>query len=212
MILHLLLVPGTAFLTGGAQIWEQNLHPHTTQLNQSLLIIGYVCSPDLRNNSQLIASLCVFRVLTLLLPTAFFAALDRGAISYNTAGNPVFTGPLFTDDVRDQLLQMSRGLAVILLVWSVHLVGSVSDFSCLSSSLSSYIGSRIFLADPPGQDNALAIGPNAPKALVAHEEELQHVDPETNPWACIVLLLITVGIMAATAEWVRLSFLYSSSS
>jgi len=76
---------------------------------------------------------------------------------------------------------MSRGLAVILLV-------------C-------YIGSRIFLADPPGQDNALTIGPNAPKALVAHEEELQHVDPETNPWACIVLLLITVAIMAATAEW-----------
>lgn len=40
VILHLLLVPGTAFLAGGAQIWEQNLHPHTTQLNHSLLTIG----------------------------------------------------------------------------------------------------------------------------------------------------------------------------
>ena len=42
MLLHLLLVPGTAFLTGGARIWEQNLHPHPTQLNHTLLSIGYV--------------------------------------------------------------------------------------------------------------------------------------------------------------------------
>jgi len=40
VLLHLLLLPGTAFLTGGARIWEQNLHPHTTQLNASLLTIG----------------------------------------------------------------------------------------------------------------------------------------------------------------------------
>lgn len=40
VILHLLLIPGTAFLAGGAQIWEQDLHPHQTQLNLSLLTIG----------------------------------------------------------------------------------------------------------------------------------------------------------------------------
>lgn len=42
VILHLLLIPGTAFLAGGAQIWEQNLHPHPTELNHSLLAIGFV--------------------------------------------------------------------------------------------------------------------------------------------------------------------------
>ena len=42
VILHLLLIPGTAFLAGGARIWEQNLHPHHTELNHSLLAIGSV--------------------------------------------------------------------------------------------------------------------------------------------------------------------------
>ncbi|QRW22697.1 Sodium/calcium exchanger protein [Rhizoctonia solani] len=45
ILLHLLLVPGTAFLTGGAQIWEQHLRPHPTQLNHSLLTFGIICSP-----------------------------------------------------------------------------------------------------------------------------------------------------------------------
>ena len=40
IILHLLLVPGSAFLAGGARVWEQTLHPHNTQLNHSLLTIG----------------------------------------------------------------------------------------------------------------------------------------------------------------------------
>jgi Ca2+:H+ antiporter len=38
--LHLLLIPGMAFLTGGARILEQNLHAHNVQMNQSLLTIG----------------------------------------------------------------------------------------------------------------------------------------------------------------------------
>jgi Ca2+:H+ antiporter len=42
VLLHLLLVPGTAFLTGGARIWEQHLKPHPTQLNHSLLTLGLV--------------------------------------------------------------------------------------------------------------------------------------------------------------------------
>ena len=39
--LHLLLVPGIAFICGGVRIVEQDLHPHITQLNQSLLTVGY---------------------------------------------------------------------------------------------------------------------------------------------------------------------------
>jgi Ca2+:H+ antiporter len=41
VLLHALLVPGTAFLTGGSKIWAQNLKPRVTELNQSLLTIGY---------------------------------------------------------------------------------------------------------------------------------------------------------------------------
>lgn len=42
VLLHLLLVPGTAFLAGGARIWEQQLHPHRSQLNLTLLTVGFV--------------------------------------------------------------------------------------------------------------------------------------------------------------------------
>ena len=48
VILHLLLIPGTAFLAGGAQVWEQNLHPHPTELNHSLLAVGYVLPRNAR--------------------------------------------------------------------------------------------------------------------------------------------------------------------
>ena len=40
VILHLLLVPGTAFTTGGARILQQDLHPHANELNHSLLTLG----------------------------------------------------------------------------------------------------------------------------------------------------------------------------
>ncbi|CAL1702750.1 unnamed protein product [Somion occarium] len=160
VILHLLLIPGTAFLTGGAQVWEQNLHPHPTQLNHSLLTIG---------------------VLTIMLPTAFFAALDRGAFGISAAGDTLFAGPLLTDETRDQLLRMSRGLAVVLLVV--------------------YIASRFFLANPPGEDNALKVAPNAPLELKQEEHHLTQIEPEIGPWACILMLAVTVAIMAATAEW-----------
>jgi Ca2+:H+ antiporter len=49
--------------------------------------------------------------MTLLLPAAFFAALDRGSAS-------VATGPaeaLVNDTTRDTFLRMSRGLSIILL-------------------------------------------------------------------------------------------------
>ncbi|KAI0804620.1 hypothetical protein BC629DRAFT_1488445 [Irpex lacteus] len=160
VILHLLLIPGTAFLAGGAQIWEQNLHPHPTQLNHSLLAVG---------------------VLTILLPTAFFASLDRGAQSVATNGIAQYSGALLTDLTRDKVLRMSRGLAVVLLLI--------------------YVMSRVFLHNPPGEDNALKVAPNAPLQLKQEEQHLAHAEPDVNPWVCILLLVVTVGIMAATAEF-----------
>ncbi|KAI0804621.1 hypothetical protein BC629DRAFT_1437902 [Irpex lacteus] len=160
VILHLLLIPGTAFLVGGAQIWEQDLHPHSTQLNHSLLAVG---------------------VLTILLPTAFFASLDRGAQSIATTGIAQYSGELLSDKTRGQILQMSRGLAVLLLVI--------------------YVFSRVFLHNPPGDGNALTVPPNAPKEVKREEHHLEVEEPEVNPWACIILLLITVAVMSVTAQF-----------
>jgi len=144
------LIPGTAFLIGGSSIWEQHLHPHTTQLNNSLLTVG---------------------VLSLLLPTAFFAAMDRGTGSES----------IVTDELRSQFLQMSRGAAVILLVI--------------------YVASRIFLANPPGEDNAGMLHPSAPQAMHDQERELELQEPEVNSWVCVIMLIVAVTLMGTTAEF-----------
>ncbi|PPR03874.1 hypothetical protein CVT26_000872 [Gymnopilus dilepis] len=154
VILHLLLVPGTAFVTGGVRIIQQDLHPHLTQLNHSLLTIG---------------------VLTLLIPASFFASMDS-PVAIQTSIQKVIS-----DDTRHMLLQMSRGLAVILLVV--------------------YVCSRIYLHNPPGDENDLASAPLAPDALKEHALRLQNEDPEVNQYVCIAMLAICIGLMAATAEW-----------
>ncbi|KAI5122341.1 hypothetical protein M0805_002508 [Coniferiporia weirii] len=151
VLLHLLLVPGTGFLTGGVRIYEQSLHPHYTQLNHTLLAIG---------------------VLSLLIPAAFFAALDSSTSAQN----------VLTDSAsRTQFLQMSRGLAILLLLV--------------------YLASRIFLHNPPEPDasNGFA-GPIIPPEVRGREEHLSQQEPEVNPWFCIVFLVVTIAIMAITAE------------
>jgi Ca2+:H+ antiporter len=105
----LLLVPGTAFLTGGSAIWEQQLHPLTTQLNQSLLIVGFVAAQFSR--SHLTQMFYIHRVMTLVLPCAYFAALDRGYASITEESQV-----LLNDKVRGEFLQMSRATALFLLV------------------------------------------------------------------------------------------------
>ncbi|KAG8720062.1 hypothetical protein FRC09_010155 [Ceratobasidium sp. 395] len=192
VLLHLLLVPGMAFLTGGARIWEQHLQPHTTQLNHSLLTFG---------------------VLSLLLPIAFFSALNE-ALPNTTTGAPSAAaivkrlvaraaeegghgeGKDFAiqealmrsvetlavrDATRGTFLKFSRGLAILLLI--------------------AYIGSRIYLHNPPGDDNALSVPHNAPEAEKRQEHELEHEDPQINPWFGFALLAVTVALIAVTAEW-----------
>lgn len=51
--------------------------------------------------------------MSLLLPAAFFAALDRGAAADLTPGA---AGSVVNDITRHNILQISRGLAVILLL------------------------------------------------------------------------------------------------
>lgn len=117
--------------------------------------------------------------MALLVPAAFFAALDRGA------GAQLGTeGSIVNDTMRGHFLRMSRGIAVILLVV--------------------YICSRIFLHNPPGDDNALRLHPDAPEEMKRQEWHLAHADPECNQWVCIVMLILAVGVMAFTAEQVCL--------
>jgi len=156
VILHLLLIPGAAFVTGGAMIMHQDLHPHLVQLNHTLLTVG---------------------VLSLLLPAAFFSVLDRGV------GNPLAPelGIIVTDKTRQVFLTMSYGLAIILLLV--------------------YICSRIFLHNPPGEENAIILNSAAPAAMYEEEKLSIIKEPKANQWVLIVVLLVGVAIMAATTEW-----------
>jgi len=200
IVLHLLLIPGTSFLTGGMQTWQQELTEHTTELNHSLLLLG---------------------IMAILLPTAFFAALDRGSSS---AGSQQFPTTLVNDNTRGQLLKMSRGLSVLLLIV--------------------YICSRIFVhtSDPEGErENSTKRKSNEMQQYSSSPQQLERVSsnvhddlryipapedsqsPEcekaldsptepdklqerlkqlkTGPGVCFVLLVITVGVMATTAEF-----------
>ncbi|KAI0631674.1 hypothetical protein C8Q77DRAFT_152398 [Trametes polyzona] len=90
VVLHLLFIPGVAFFVGGSRTLQQILHQHHQLLNPSLLMVG---------------------ALGVMLPTAYFAALDHGA-----GADPV------SDSTRDAMLKMSRGISVVLLLVSVFLL------------------------------------------------------------------------------------------
>ncbi|KAJ7499245.1 hypothetical protein FB451DRAFT_1015185 [Mycena latifolia] len=153
VLLRLLLVPACAFITGGARVAAQELHPHLSELNQTLLTTG---------------------VLTILLPATFFAALNSGSFS----GNNQIT---VNDDVRGDILKVSRGLAVIL--------------------LGVYLCSRVFIHNPPGPDNGLHEHKDAPAEFKEMMEKMAEEEPEVNAWACLILLVFTVALMAVTAEF-----------
>ncbi|THV05425.1 hypothetical protein K435DRAFT_105482 [Dendrothele bispora CBS 962.96] len=130
ILLHLLMITGAAFLTGGARVVHQDLHPTITQPNHTLLIMG---------------------VLALLLPTAFFTALDRDAnsIEASAAENFINTG------IREQVINISRELAILLLLL--------------------YVSARIFLINPPGKGNAGFLRhSDAPIEYLHEEERLVH--------------------------------------
>ncbi|KAN0135210.1 H+/Ca2+ exchanger Vxc1-like protein [Lactarius tabidus] len=170
VLLHLLLVPGTAFFTGGARILEQQLHPQRSQLNHTLLTVGWVKYP--RRG----------RVLALTIPVAFFAAMDDS----NNDGAEGVQGP--SDTLRADFLGMSRGFSVILLVI--------------------YIGSRFYLHDPPGKNNAFTSHPDISPELLRREKELEEAEPDVNPWACVILLVTCVALAGVTAVFLVESIEY----
>ncbi|KAI0641762.1 hypothetical protein C8Q79DRAFT_292036 [Trametes meyenii] len=180
VILHLLLVPGVAFFIQGSKTFQQILHPHHTAVNPSLLMTG---------------------VLAIMLPTAFFAALDRGNDTSPAASSEDAPfSPLVSDLVRSDLLKMSRGMSVMLILI--------------------YTASRIYRHVPW----PLAFSwPQWPVAVSwwpprVSRKEGQHVhlhkripirasmkapglEPLVNLTVCLLLIFISVGVMAVTAEF-----------
>ncbi|KAM6495645.1 hypothetical protein JOM56_008351 [Amanita muscaria] len=148
VILHLLLIPGVSFFVGGARLAHQELHPRFTQLNQTLLCIG---------------------VLTLVIPAAIFAALDRPVI----AAIQIPTTPVVSDDTRHIFLVLSRIIAFILFVL--------------------YICSRVFLHTTPGGEDE---EDQKERKTIQH-----HGEPKVNQYVCIVMLVLSIALVAATMEW-----------
>lgn len=75
-----------------------------------------------------------------------------------------------------------------------------------------YVASRIFLHNPPGEGNAFRPTPNAPEEIHKHEIHLAQADPEVNPWFCVTFLVVTIAVMAATAEWVSWRLIFCGDS
>ncbi|KAJ3723349.1 hypothetical protein C8R42DRAFT_665951 [Lentinula raphanica] len=94
VVLRLLLIPGVSFIVGGARVAAQELHPHITGLNHSLLTMG---------------------VLAFLLPIAFFTALDRGIFTDDMSATVGINTGVVSDYMRGEFLKISRGMAIILL-------------------------------------------------------------------------------------------------
>ncbi|KAK2466427.1 hypothetical protein APHAL10511_002069 [Amanita phalloides] len=117
---------------------------------------------------QLNQTLLSIGVLTFVIPAAIFAALDRPVIA--TVSIPVT--PAVSDATRSTFLTISRALAIVLLVV--------------------YVCSRIYLHNPPGDDE---------EAKAEHRARENNEEPEVNQYVCIIMLVICIGLMAATAEW-----------
>lgn len=155
VILRLLLIPGISFIIGGARVAVQELHPHVIGLNQSLLFTS---------------------VLFLTLPVSFFAALDRGDKTGSQGVNNVVS-----DHMRGELLKVSRGMAIVLIVV--------------------YVCSRFFIHNPGGKQHGLHEREDAPEELKQVVAKMAEEEPEMNIWVCVFTLVITVGLLAVTAEF-----------
>ncbi|KAH9016277.1 hypothetical protein EDB85DRAFT_1898232, partial [Lactarius pseudohatsudake] len=111
-------------------------------------------------------------VLALTILATFFAATDIN----NNNGPEIATA--LSDKVRDDFLRISRGFAVILLVI--------------------YVGSIFYLQRPLG---TFTPHPDDPEEGLHTEQGPKETKLEVNPWACLILLAITVALTGVTAEF-----------
>ncbi|KAI0667442.1 hypothetical protein C8Q78DRAFT_1053006 [Trametes maxima] len=175
VILHLLLVPGVAFFIQGSKTLQQILHPHHTAVNPSLLMTG---------------------VLAIMLPTAFFATLDHGNDTSTTTSpedDPFL--PLVSDLVRSDLLKMSRGMSVMLiLIYAASRIYRHVPWPLLSPQ-----GPVSFSLWPPRvsweKDNTL------PPIRIAASKKATGLEPVIHLAVCLLLIIISIVVMAVTAEF-----------
>ncbi|KAJ1302131.1 hypothetical protein OPQ81_000960 [Rhizoctonia solani] len=166
VLLHSLLVPGTAFLTGGSKIWAQNLKPRVTELNQSLLTIGVLAlvvpagfyaalpyqhpltyAPQFANATLVeaakeAANNTTTNSTTRLLARATSEVAHKSSVHAMEIASQVVA---VSDSTRGMILSLSRGISVILFVI--------------------YIGSRIYLHNPPGGKKRSLMTPEEGEAV-----------------------------------------------
>ena len=135
------------------------------------------------------------RTLTLLIPAAFFGALDPDTQTSQIA---------VVSATREDFLKISRALSIFLLVMYILLPPSLR---CHSKELwDRYICSRFYLHDPPGSREDLHEREDAPESFKAVVQEMEREDPDVNPWVCIILLAVTVVFIGFTTEFVSLRY------
>lgn len=126
--------------------------------------------------TQLNHTLLAMGVLATIIPAVMLSASQRvGTTS---------VAEVVTDHSRANFLHLSRGMAIILLLV--------------------YVASRWYLYNPPGEDNALQLDKNAPKALQEEEEKWRNHQPDVGPGFCLIMLCVAVTFVAVTAEWVSI--------
>ncbi|EMD35859.1 hypothetical protein CERSUDRAFT_84954 [Gelatoporia subvermispora B] len=195
VILHLLMIPGTAFLVDGMRVWQQELSEHSAELNHSLLLLG---------------------IMAILLPTAFFAALDRGYLNPTSGG---FEPTLVNDSTRDELLRMSRGLSVLLLIVYVcsrifiHTTSAAAEKEKKTKEEPKAVASGQKASMDSGQtlrhrgksdevyDEEKSIEGKGASNEGEGEELAKEPAPRIGPGVCFLFLVLTVGLMAVTAEF-----------
>jgi Ca2+:H+ antiporter len=70
--------------------------------------------------------------------------------------------------------------------------------------LDRYLCSRVYLHDPPGDEDNLHQHKDAPQELKEEEMRLATLDPEVSQWVAIPVLIAALALMAVTAEFVRI--------
>ncbi|KAJ3555455.1 hypothetical protein NM688_g2568 [Phlebia brevispora] len=205
VVLHVLFVPGIAFLLGGVSNATQGLAPHT-KLNHSLLAIGYVAFGYLIREAILIRAIRD-SVFSIVLPTAFFIALESSLELVATSGSPGDANQILTDSLRAELLRMSRGISIILIIVYIfsrfHIV-RINIIPTLREAIkrkmsgdSSRQGGQPTTNPSPAARNMVTGTDNRGSNATSSNEEL----PKINAGAGIVLLVIAVSIMAVTSEF-----------
>ena len=136
-------------------------------------------------------------MLTLLLPASFFASVDRIVPPSSQR-----TEAAITESLRGNVLDISRALSLLLVVTYVVDCPSAICLFVHVLLFSRYIGTRIYLHNPPGEESLDHLS-NAPKAFKDEVAKVEQEEPVVNPWVCIITLIIAVILLAFTAEHVR---------